>query len=47
MINGTKTQNRIAIQKEMCGHLKPTLIGATNIQPCEKAKISRARGTDE
>ena len=31
MTMGTKTQNRRAIQKEMCGH-KPTLIGATNIQ---------------
>lgn len=39
MTKGTKTQNRRAIQKEMCGH-KPTLIGATNIQPCKKAKIS-------
>jgi len=39
MTKGTKTQNRRAIQKETCGH-KPTLIGATNIQPCKKAKIS-------
>ena len=39
MTMGTKTQNRRAIQKEMCGH-KPTLIGATNIQPCKKTEIS-------